>query len=145
MALSLQKGSLSVANGINGETPMKAAKAKRFVHEATIDYGDQVTFTITPEPGNNIKKVVMDSRFIGILDRLTIADIKRNNKVKITFEQTPLSNATWFETTKGHVVFRDKEEHEKIPNITNDLAENDDDERLIAEPTPAGQYASVKN
>ena len=113
MALSLQKGSLSVANGINGETPMKAAKAKRFVHEATIDYGDQVTFTITPEPGNNIKKVVMDSRFSGILDRLTIADIKRNNKVKITFEQTPLSNATCFETTKGHAVFRDKEEHEK--------------------------------
>ena len=107
------KGPLSVANGINGETPMKAAKAKRFVHEATIDYGDQVTFTITPEPGNNIKKVVMDSRFIGILDRLTIADIKRNNKVKITFEQTPLSNATCFETTKGHAVFRDKEEHEK--------------------------------
>mgnify|MGYP000977541462 FL=1 len=81
----------------------------------------------------------MDSRFIGILDRLTIADIKRNNKVKITFEQAPLSNATCFETTKGHVVFRDKEEHEKIPNITNDPAENDDDERLIAEPTPAGQ------
>jgi len=33
----------------------------------------------------------------------------------------------------------------KIPNITNDPAENDGDERLIAEPTPAGQYASVKN
>ena len=58
MALSLQKGPLSVANGINGETPMKAAEAKRFVHEATIDYGDQVTFTITPESGNNIKKLL---------------------------------------------------------------------------------------
>jgi len=73
-------------NRTGAENATKAVKVKRSIQETTVDYGGQLILRIAPEPGNNIKKVVMDSKSIGIVDVLTIADIKRNHNVKIKFE-----------------------------------------------------------
>ncbi len=137
---------VSLEDGTKLVKAMKKEKIKKSKHEATIDYGDQVTFAITPEPGNNIKKVVMDNRSLGNLDRLTIADIKRNHTVKVSFEaEGPVPKGTQFETTQGRAVIHDEDEGEEPPDIKDDLAEIDEDEMPIAEPTPAGHFASVVN
>ena len=145
-------GTVTVGEPVSQEEGAQAVKAtktekiKKSKHEATIDYGDQVTFTITPDPGNNIKKVVMNSRSIGVLDRLTIADIKRNYKVKVKFEaDVAPSKSAWLETTNRQAVFQDESEQDGFASTAADMAENDGAERLIVKPAPAGHYASVKN
>ncbi|HQI95933.1 MAG TPA: hypothetical protein PK575_04315, partial [Syntrophorhabdus sp.] len=145
-------GTVTVGEPVSQEEGAQAVKAtktekiKKSKHEATIDYGDQVTFTITPDPGNNIKKVVMNSRSIGVLDRLTIADIKRNYKVKVKFEaDVAPSKSAWLETTNRQAVFQDESEQDGFASTAADMAENDGVERLIVKPAPAGHYASVKN
>jgi hypothetical protein len=88
-------------------------KVKRSIQETTVDYGGQLILRITPEPGNSIKKVVMDSKSIGIEDELTLTDIKRNHNVKIKFEpETQLSQNTQPLTNEYQVLLRDKEEWE---------------------------------
>ena len=145
-------GTVTVGEPVSQEEGAQAVKAtktekiKKSKHEATIDYGDQVTFTITPDPGNNIKKVVMNSRSIGVLDQLTIADIKRNYKVKVKFEaDVAPSKSAWLETTNRQAVFQDESEQDGFASTAADMAENDGAERLIVKPAPAGHYASVKN
>ena len=145
-------GTVTVGEPVSQEEGAQAVKAtktekiKKSKHEATIDYGDQVTFTITPDPGNNIKKVVMNSRSIGVLDQLTIADIKRNYKVKVKFEtDVAPSKSAGLETTNRQAVFQDKSEQDGFASTAADMAENGGAERLIVKPAPAGHYASVKN
>ena len=61
-------------------------KIKRSKHDVVVDYGDQLVYCITPEPGNYIKKVTVDRKLQGSVDSLTFEDVKKNHIVTVRFE-----------------------------------------------------------
>jgi hypothetical protein len=143
-AVSME-GPVSLGDGTEAEKTTKTEKVKKSIHETMIDYGDQLTFRIMPEPGNNIKKVVVDSKSIGAVNLLSIADIKRNHSVKIKFESDlQLTKNTQLATNKYQILLRDEEGREDLQAFADDLKENDDDDSPITESSSTNYYTSGK-
>jgi hypothetical protein len=118
--------------------PVKVNKTK---HETKIDYGDQLVYRITPEPGSYIEKVVVDGKSQGSVEALTVADVKRNHSVKVKFEsETKTGFHNNVKLVKRQIFLRDDDQDEA--HTPGDLTADDDDNPI--EPSSANQLASVK-
>ena len=119
----------------------KVKQIKRSKHEAKVDYGNQLVYSITPEPGSYIKKVVVDGKSQGSVEELTFADIKRNHKVKVIFEsETKIGSYENSKLVKRQILLQDNDEQDELHTL-DDLPAGDD-ENLI-QPPSANHYASV--
>ena len=127
-----------------GTTVVKAKKedkVKRSKHEAMINYGDELVYSITPEPGNYITQVMLDGKPIESTEKLTLAEVKRNHSMKVKFASETKSAAYKKSShVKHHVVVRDTYMPYELENLPDESGENDDDS---IEPSFPNHYASV--
>ena len=126
----------------NGTTVVKTKKedkVKRSKHEAMINYGDELVYSITPEPGNYIKQVVVDGKPIESAEELTLAEVKRNHSVKVKFASETVSVPyKKSKIAKHHILLRDAYIPDELQNLTDEPGDNDDP----IEPSSPNHYAS---
>jgi hypothetical protein len=132
---------ISIEGGKKTTNDKKVKQIKRSKHEAKVDYGNQLVYSIVPEPGSYIKKVVVDGKSQGSFEALTFANIKRNHKVKVIFEsETRNGSYENSKLVKHQILLQDNDEQDELHTL-HDLSA-DDDENLI-QPPSANHYASV--
>ena len=132
---------ISIEGGKKTTNDKKVKQIKRSKHEAKVDYGNQLVYSIMPEPGSYIKKVVVDGKSQGSVEALTFADIKRNHKVKVIFEsETKIGSYENSKLVKRQILLQDNDEQDELHTLY-DLPAGDD-ENLI-QPPSANHYASV--
>jgi hypothetical protein len=132
---------ISFEGGKKTTNDKKVKQIKRSKHEAKVDYGNQLVYSIMPEPGSYIKKVVVDGKSQGSVEALTFADIKRNHKVKVIFEsETKTGSYENSKLVKRQILLQDNDEQDELHTLY-DLPAGDD-ENLI-QPPSANHYASV--
>ena len=140
-AVSLEEP-VSVEDGQKVQATKKSVKVKKSKYETNVDYGDQLVFNITPEPGNYIKKIVVDGKSHGSVEALTMTDVKRNHKVKVRFEsETKLNSHERFRLIKHKIFLRDTDEQDE-QHALDDLPDDDDDDP--SESPTISRIASVK-
>ena len=121
----------------------KVVKVNKSKHNSEIDYGDQLSYNIVPDPGYYIKKVSVDSKSHGSVDALTITDVKRNHNVKVKFEsEAKLNPHEKFRHIKRKIFLQDTDEQDE-QHALNDLPDDDDDDDPSESPTTS-RIASVK-
>ena len=126
---------ISVEDGKKVQATKKSVKVKKSKHETNVDYGNQLVYSITPEPGNYIKKVVVDGKSQGSVEALTFADVKRNHNVKVRFEsETKLGSHEKFRLIKHQIFLQDNDEQDEQQTL-NDLPDDDDDDDPSEPPT----------
>jgi hypothetical protein len=141
-AVSLEEP-VSVEDGQKVQATKKSVKVKKSKHETNVDYGDQLVFNITPEPGNYIKKIVVDGKSHGSVEALTMTDVKRNHKVRVRFEsETKLNSHEKLRLIRHKVFLQDTDEQDE-QHALNDLPDDDDDDDPGESPT-ISRIASVK-
>jgi hypothetical protein len=141
-AVSLEEP-VSIEDGVKTKAAKKVVKVNRSKHETKVDYGNQLVYSITPEPGNYIKKVVVDGKSQGSVEALTFSDIKRNHKIKIRFEsETKSSPNEKFRLVENHVFLQDNYEQDELQALADDPAENDDNP---IEPLSTTHFAQSTN
>jgi hypothetical protein len=143
-AVSLEEP-VSVEDGQKVQATKKSVKVKKSKHETNVDYGDQLVFNITPEPGNYIKKIVVDGKSHGSVEALTMTDVKRNHKVKVRFEsETKRSSHEKLRLIKHKIFLQDTDEQDE-QHALNDLPDDDDgDDDDPGESPTISRIASVK-
>jgi hypothetical protein len=137
--------STAVAAQETDYTGKNVAKVKRSKHETKVHYGNQLVYNITPEAGNYIKRVVVDGKSQGTVHAVTFFDVKRNHSVMVRFaSETHLSRNTRHETNSHQIALRDEEGQDDLLTFTDELAENDDDDKPIINSSFNNSYAFVK-
>ena len=134
---------ISIEDGKKTKNEKKVKQIKRSKHETKVDYGDQVAYNITPEPGSYIKKIVVDGKSHGSVEALTITDVKRNHKVKVKFEsEAKLSPHEKFKLIKHKIFLQDTDEQDE-QHALNDLPDDDDDDDDPSESPTISRIASA--
>ena len=107
-------------------TPVKSSKNKKSKHESEIDYGNQIVYNITPEPGNYIKKVSIDRKSQGSVDSFSFTDVKRNHTVVVRFEpEERVHSRNGQEIIKRQIIIEDDDDYGEQQAL-NDLLEDSD-------------------
>jgi hypothetical protein len=110
---SMQKGMIELK-------PVKSSKDKKSKHESEIDYGNQIVYTFTPEPGNYIKKVSVDRKSQGSVDSLTLTDVKRNHTVVVRFEpEEGVHSRNGQELIKRQIILEDDDDYGEQQALTD--------------------------
>ena len=109
----------------NEKKEKKVTKINRSKHNTSIDYGDELAYSITPEPGSYIKKVSVDGKSLGSVEALNFADIKRNHNVVIRFESEEKTTSNKkIEIIKRQLVLHDDDdlgEQQALDESTDDF------------------------
>ena len=122
----------------------KVVKVNKSKHNSEIDYGDQLSYNIVPDPGYYIKKVSVDRKSQGSVESFTFSDIKRNHNVKVKFEsEAKLNPHEKFRHIKRKIFLQDTDEQDE-QHALNDLPDDDDDDDEPSESPTTSRIASVK-
>jgi hypothetical protein len=133
---------ISIEDGKKAKNEKKVKQIKRSKYETKVDYGGQLAYNITPDPGSYIKKIVVDGETHGSVEALTIADVKRNHNVKVRFEsEAKLNPHEKFRLIKHKIFLQDTDEQDE-QHALNDLPDDDDDDP--SESPTISRIASVK-
>jgi hypothetical protein len=111
--------------GIIELTPDKGSKNKKSKHESEIDYGNQIVYNITPEPGNYIKKVSIDRKSQGLVDSLTFTDVKRNHTVVVRFEPEEGVHSRNGQLIKSQIILEDDDDSGEQQALTDLLEDSE--------------------
>ena len=118
----------SVQNGRKDLKAEKASKDKKSKHDVVVDYGDQLVYCITPEPGNYIKKVTVDRKLQGSVDSLTFEDVKKNHTVTVRFESEEKSGYRKnHSVTNRQIFFNDDDDQSEQQTFHESPSDPDDD------------------
>ena len=115
---AMQKGMIELK-------PDKSSKDKKSKHESEIDYGNQIVYTITPEPGNYIKNVSVDRKSQGSVDSLTLTDVKRNHTVVVRFEPEEGVHSRNGHLIKSQIILEDDDDSGEQQALTDLLEDSE--------------------
>lgn len=119
------EGPVSVKANTVVETETMTKKAKKVRYETTTNYGDQLIYIITPEPGNYIKEVLVDGKSVGVAEAITLADIKHNHKMKVKFAAEELPSSSKHRVVMDKVFLQDSDEPENMQTVTGQSVDED--------------------
>jgi hypothetical protein len=78
--IPIQQYTIFASAGINGRISPSGS--------VTVDFGEQVEFAITPDPGYRISDVVVDGRSVGARENYQFENIAKDHSIEASFDRS---------------------------------------------------------